>query len=73
MLGNFNLAQGAKTAGAGDGSGYYYVMVANHSGDTRGQPWYTDLTCLAVDATLIPDAIQQQATAPAPNVIVDKG
>jgi hypothetical protein len=32
--------------------GLYYVMVANHSGDTRGQDWYTDLICLSVDATL---------------------
>jgi hypothetical protein len=32
--------------------GLYYVMVANHTGDTRGQNWYTDLTCLAVDATV---------------------
>ena len=32
--------------------GMYYVMVANHTGDTRGQNWYTDLTCLSVDATL---------------------
>ena len=34
--------------------GYYYVMVADHSGDTRGQQWYTDLICLAVDATMVP-------------------
>jgi hypothetical protein len=32
--------------------GLYYVMVANHTGDTRGQNWYTDLVCLSVDATL---------------------
>lgn len=32
--------------------GLYYVMIANHFGDTRGQNWYTDMTCLAVDATL---------------------
>lgn len=35
-----------------DQQGLYYVMVANHTGDTRGQAWYTDLTCLAVDATV---------------------
>ena len=29
------------------------MMVAEHHGDTRGQDWYTDMTCLAVDATLI--------------------
>jgi hypothetical protein len=32
--------------------GLYYVMVANHTGDTRGQNWYTEMTCLSVDATL---------------------
>lgn len=32
-------------------SGLYYVMRADHSGDTRGEEWYTDLTCLAVDAS----------------------
>lgn len=34
--------------------GLYYVMLAEHSGDTRGQPWYTDLTCLAIDASIKP-------------------
>jgi hypothetical protein len=32
--------------------GLYYVMVANHVGDTRGQDWYSDLVCLAIDATV---------------------
>jgi hypothetical protein len=32
--------------------GLYFVMVANHTGDTRGRDWYTDMTCLAVDATV---------------------
>jgi hypothetical protein len=36
---------------SGDQQGLYYVMTANHTGDTRGQDWYTDLVCLAVDAT----------------------
>ena len=36
--------------------GLYYVMAANHSGDTRGNDWYTDLICLAVDATVPMDA-----------------
>jgi len=45
---NAALAKQIKT----NDQGLYYVMIANHSGDTRGQNWYTDLTCLAVDATL---------------------
>lgn len=31
--------------------GYYRVMVAEFSGDTRGQEWYVDLICLAIDIT----------------------
>ncbi|MDP3351807.1 MAG: hypothetical protein Q8S92_22710 [Hydrogenophaga sp.] len=34
--------------------GLYYVMHAEHTGDTRGQMWNTDLVCLAIDATVTP-------------------
>ena len=34
--------------------GLYYVMQAEHSGDTRGQDWITDVICLAIDATITP-------------------
>lgn len=27
--------------------GFYRVIVADHSGDTRGNDWYTDLVCIA--------------------------
>lgn len=37
-----------------DDDGYYYVMIAEHSGDTRGNDWYTDIICLAMDATVVP-------------------
>lgn len=50
IAGNFNLQKGAKVSG----DGVYYVMIAEHTGDTRSQPWYTDLTCLAADASQIP-------------------
>ncbi len=43
--------------------GLYYVMSANHSGDTRGQPWYTDMICLAVDATVPLDVANTALTA----------
>lgn len=36
-----------------DASGHYYVMLAEHQGDTRGNDWYTDLNCLAVDPTVV--------------------
>jgi hypothetical protein len=32
--------------------GLYYVMVANHKGNTRGNDWYTDMVCLSVDSTI---------------------
>jgi hypothetical protein len=32
-------------------AGFYRVMVAEFSGDTRGQEWYVDLICLAVDVS----------------------
>lgn len=44
--------------------GLYYVMVANHVGDTRGNEWYTNAICLAVDAT-VPRALLPQSTAAA--------
>jgi len=31
--------------------GFYRSMVAEHNGDTRGNDWYTDLVCLAVDVS----------------------
>lgn len=35
--------------------GFYRVLVIEYEGDSRGQPWYQELTCLAVDATVAPD------------------
>jgi baseplate hub protein gp41 len=55
---NQALAPGIVT----DQQGLYYVMCANHTGDTRGQNWYTDLTCLAVDATQTINNQQQLAS-----------
>ncbi len=34
--------------------GVYYVLVAEHEGDTRGVAWYTSLICLNVDVTTNP-------------------
>lgn len=62
---NYNLQAGAKVSG----DGLYYVMVAEHQGDTRGNPWYTDLVCLAADATLIPTALLDQVAPPDADVI----
>jgi hypothetical protein len=31
--------------------GYYYVMVAEHTGDTRGTEWYTSTRLLTIDSS----------------------
>jgi hypothetical protein len=31
-------------------TGTYKVVMLQHSGDTRGLPWYCDMTCVALDA-----------------------
>jgi hypothetical protein len=39
--------------------GVYYVLVAEHQGDTRGVEWYTNLICLNIDVTSNPiNAVQ---------------
>lgn len=40
--------------------GLYYVMIADHQGDTRGQEWYSDLLCLAIDASIPQNYIPRQ-------------
>ncbi|WP_186010908.1 phage protein [Burkholderia gladioli] len=37
--------------------GYYRVMVAEHSGDTRGEDWTTHVICIAVDAVAARDLL----------------
>jgi len=49
--------------------GFYYVMVAEHTGDTRGNDWYTEVICLAADVTSIPKSFLQQQDVPPDNVI----
>lgn len=34
--------------------GVYYVLVAEHTGDSRGIDWYTNLICLNIDVTTNP-------------------
>ncbi|WP_431207514.1 phage protein [Burkholderia cepacia] len=34
-----------------NGDGFYYVMTNEFWGDTRGNDWYNEVICLAVDAT----------------------
>lgn len=37
--------------------GLYRTLVVEHSGDTRGQEWYTDMTCLALGQASTPGLI----------------
>lgn len=37
--------------------GFYRVYVIEYTGDTRGQEWYADLTCLAADASVISNSV----------------
>lgn len=39
--------------------GLYYVMLADHTGDTRGNAWFTDILCLAIDATVPQSYLQK--------------
>lgn len=57
---NIRLSKSVKTSA----DGLYYVMVANHMGDTRENSYYTDLVCLAVDASVPADAAAQAAIQP---------
>lgn len=34
--------------------GVYKVLVANHVGDTRGEAWFTEFVCIALDSTQLP-------------------
>lgn len=42
---------GLDVAPGTDADGAYTSRVVQHTGDTRGQEWYTDMICVAVDGT----------------------
>lgn len=65
-LSNQNLAQGAKVSA----SGLYYSLYSEHSGDTRAEPWFTDVTCLAADATKVPIGLLPKGTVFDPTDVV---
>ncbi|HAU75919.1 MAG TPA: hypothetical protein DCW88_10425, partial [Agrobacterium sp.] len=44
--------------------GFYKCLVVNHIGDTRGDPWYTQILCLRADGKgPIPLSIASQGIA----------
>lgn len=48
--------------------GIYRILYAEHMGDTRGNEWYSDLVCLAINGALTPSVINKTAVAPAGSV-----
>ncbi|MCW3543124.1 phage protein [Burkholderia cenocepacia] len=52
--------------------GYYYVMTNEHWGDTRGNDWYTEAICLAVDATPINTDLLSKSTYGVSGVVPPK-
>lgn len=46
-----------------DDDGFYYIMLAEHYGDTRGNDWYTSIICLAMDATVVPVGSENRTPA----------
>jgi hypothetical protein len=62
----------SQTATKTNADGMYYVMRAEHVGDTRGEDWYTQLTCLAVDALVPESEVSQSLIAPAAAAIVPR-
>lgn len=49
-----------ETTAKTNSDGLYYVMIAEHMGDTRGQEWYSDLMCLAIDASVPNEYVPKQ-------------
>lgn len=47
----FNQFAGIQNFASVTADGFYRVYIAEHTGDTRGNDWYTDLTCLAIDSS----------------------
>lgn len=47
--------------------GLYKVLWVDYQGDTRGQEWYSDIVCVAIDAVLGPDRIKKTTVLGAPN------
>ena len=53
------------------GDGTYYVLNVSHSGDTRGQNWYTDAICLATDATQVSLDPTKALVVPGEDAVLD--
>lgn len=55
----WNPGSPANTPSPINNDGFYYAIVVEHSGDTRGQDWYSNMRLLTVDISSNPlDAVQ---------------
>lgn len=55
-----------------DDDGFYYVMVAEHVGDTRGDEYYTEVICLATNA-IVPISLLNKNTVAPENAVLKRG
>lgn len=44
--------------------GVYQILALDHNGDTRGQSWYSEITCLATDSQKVPLSQVQRLRVP---------
>ncbi len=75
---SLNVKQQAEEANVAErnrlqNDGYYYVMLASHSGDTRGNDYYTEVVCLAADVTVGFKNFLDRQTVPPAGVIKPYG
>lgn len=61
---NYNGGGQANWLAATAADGFYKVLLCDHSGDTRGNEWYTTLICMALDATVTPMTAQNMVPPP---------
>jgi hypothetical protein len=47
-----DFTSGHTPPGVAKGDGTYRIYVIEYKGDTRGNDWYSDITCLSIDPTL---------------------
>lgn len=61
LLGQIGINYAPQYAASVTNDGFYRVLVCEFQGDSRGQAWYSDLTCLAVDVSAINQSNSVQA------------
>jgi hypothetical protein len=52
-----------------DADGYYRVLWVEHTGDTRGNQWYSDLICISLDASVAFPEAAARSVVPGDEVV----